>query len=124
MVLSHPQTGEVYTSLSYPARLFDWLITLSLTLINCDNIILEQSAGSKSGVYIDLYCSTRDLLYTSPSYPAILFDWLIILTLTLTLINCDNIILEQSAGSKSGVYIDFPETVYTSLSNPALLFVG
>ena len=35
--------------------LFDWLITLALTLINCDNIILEQSAGSKSGVYVDIY---------------------------------------------------------------------
>ena len=60
----------MYTSLSYPALLFGWLLTL--TLINCDNIIL-------------------------------LLDWLI----TLTLINCDNIIQEQSAGSKSGVYVDF-----------------
>ena len=32
--------GTVYTPLSYPAILFDWLITLTLTLINCDNIIL------------------------------------------------------------------------------------
>jgi len=37
-----PET--VYTSLSYPALLFEWLITL--TLVSCDNIILEQSAGS------------------------------------------------------------------------------
>ena len=45
----------VYTSLSYPALLNDWLITLTLTLINCDTIILEQSAGSKSGAYVDFY---------------------------------------------------------------------
>ena len=50
-----PET--VYTSLSYPALLFDWLITLTLalTLINFNNVILEQSAGSKSGVYIAFY---------------------------------------------------------------------
>jgi len=40
----------VYTSLSYPAPLFDWLITLTLTLTSFDNIVLDQSAGSKSGV--------------------------------------------------------------------------
>ena len=35
----------------YAALLFDWLITLTLTIF--DIIILEQSAGSKSGVYVD-----------------------------------------------------------------------
>ena len=48
----------MYPSLSYPALLFDWLITLNLTLtralVKCDNIILEQSAGSKSGLYVEL----------------------------------------------------------------------
>jgi len=43
----------MYTSLSYPALLFDKLITLTLT--NCDNIIQEQSAGSESEVYVDFY---------------------------------------------------------------------
>ena len=44
-----PET--VYPSLSYTALVFDWLITL--TRINCEIIVLEQSAGSKSGVYVD-----------------------------------------------------------------------
>ena len=48
-----------------------------------------------------------ETVYTSLSYPALLFDWLIIPTLTLTLTICDNITLERSAGSKSGVYVDF-----------------
>ena len=43
----------VYTSLSYPALLFDRLITLTLAMF--DNIILDKSAGSKSGVYVDFY---------------------------------------------------------------------
>ena len=44
-------------------------------------------------------------MYTSPLYPALLFDWLITLTLTVF----GNMILEKSAGSKSGVkvYLDF-----------------
>ena len=46
-----PETATVCSSLSYPALLFDWLITL--TLLNCDNIILDQSAWSKSGVHVD-----------------------------------------------------------------------
>jgi len=41
----------MYTSLSYPALVFDWLITHNLTI--CDNIILDKSAGSKSGVSVD-----------------------------------------------------------------------
>ena len=45
----------VYTLLLYPALLFDWLITLTLTLTIFDDIILDKSAGSKSGVYVDLY---------------------------------------------------------------------
>ena len=51
----------MYTSLSYPALLFDWLITRTLTLINCDNIILEQSAESIIRVYVDLYARTLTL---------------------------------------------------------------
>ena len=43
----------MYTSLSYPALLFDWLITLTLTIF--DNIVLDKSAGSKSGLYVDFY---------------------------------------------------------------------
>ena len=43
----------LYTSLSYPAFLFDWLITPTLTIF--DDMILETSAGSKSGVYVDFY---------------------------------------------------------------------
>ena len=53
-----PET--VYTSLSYLALFSDWLITLTLTLINCDNIILEQNAGSQSGVYVDYYGDSPD----------------------------------------------------------------
>ena len=41
--------------------------------------------------------ATRELL---------LFDWLITLILTLTLVVFDSIILEKSAGSKSGVQVD------------------
>ena len=49
-----PET--VYTSLSYPALLLEWLITLTLTLINYDNIILEKSAGSNGGVvHVDIW---------------------------------------------------------------------
>ena len=39
----------MYTSLSYPAALLDWLITLTIF----DNILLEKNAGSKSGGYVD-----------------------------------------------------------------------
>ena len=46
-----PET--VYNSLSYPALSFDWLITLTLTLTLFDNIILDKSAGSNSGEYVD-----------------------------------------------------------------------
>ena len=53
-----PET--VYTSLSYPALLFDWVITQTLTLTVSDNIILDGSAGSKSGVYVDFHTETRD----------------------------------------------------------------
>ena len=49
---------------------------------------------------------TPETVNTSVSYPALLFDWLITLTLTLTLTILENIILEKSAVSKSGVYID------------------
>ena len=42
-------TETVYTSLLYPAILFDWLITLTVF----DNVILDKSAGGKSGVYVD-----------------------------------------------------------------------
>ena len=48
-------TETAYTSLSCPALLFDWLITLTLTLTIFDTIILDQSAGSNSGVYVDFY---------------------------------------------------------------------
>ena len=48
--------------------------------------------------------------YTSPLFPALLFDWLITLiltlTLTLTLTIFDNIVLEKRAGSKSGAYVE------------------
>ena len=47
----------VYTSLSYPVLLFDWFITL--TLIVFDNMILDQSAGSESGVDVDFYAYSR-----------------------------------------------------------------
>ena len=55
MCVDIPETVD--TSLSYPALLFDWLITPThtLTLTIFDDIILEKSAGSKSGVYVDLY---------------------------------------------------------------------
>ena len=46
-----------------PALLFDWLITLILTVTVFDNIVLEKSAdaGSKSGVCVDFYGSGRSL---------------------------------------------------------------
>ena len=40
-----------HTSLLYPALLFDWLI--SFTLTNRDHIILAQSAGSENGVCVN-----------------------------------------------------------------------
>ena len=40
-----------------PALLFDWLITLMITLTSFGNVILEKSVGSKSGVYVDFYQS-------------------------------------------------------------------
>ena len=42
--------------------------------------------------------------YTLVSPPLVLFDWLINLTLTLTIF--DNITLEKTGGSKSRVYVD------------------
>jgi len=84
-----PET--VYTSLSHPAFLFDWLITPTLTLVSCDNFTLDQSAGSKSEVYVDFFPRTRDRVHFT-LFPALLFDWLF--TLTLTLVNCDDIMLE------------------------------
>ena len=48
---------------SYQALLFDWLITLIHTLTIFDNMILEQNAGSKSGVYVDFYTRTRDRVH-------------------------------------------------------------
>ena len=39
-----------YIPILFPALLFDWLITLILTLTVFDNIVLEKSAGSKHGV--------------------------------------------------------------------------
>ena len=58
-----PET--VYTSLAYLALLFDWSITLTVTLTVTifDNIILEQSAGSKSGVYVCSCEGTRDRVH-------------------------------------------------------------
>ena len=51
----HVSTSRTaYTPLLFPALLFDWLIILTLTIF--DNIILEKSAGSISGVYVDFYC--------------------------------------------------------------------
>ena len=47
LFIQRPET--VYTSLSHPALLFDWLITLTIF----DNIIQEKSAKIKSGVYVD-----------------------------------------------------------------------
>ena len=41
-----PRTA--YTSILFPALLFDWLITLILTLTIFDDIIPEKSAGSKT----------------------------------------------------------------------------
>ena len=48
------RSETVYTSLAYPALLFDWLITLNLTIV--DDIILDKNAGSKIGGYVDFYC--------------------------------------------------------------------
>ena len=49
----------LFPALLFPALLLGWLITLTLTLTLIhtifDNIILEKIAGSKSGVYVDLY---------------------------------------------------------------------
>ena len=53
---------SVFTPLLFPALLFVWLITLDLTLTIRDNIVLEKSAESKSGVYGDFYpnwCASR-----------------------------------------------------------------
>ena len=50
-----PSPRTAYTPPSFPALLFDWLITLILTLTIFDNIILQNSAGSKSGVYVEFY---------------------------------------------------------------------
>ena len=65
-ILGHLTPETVYTSLSYPALLFDWLVTLTLalTLINFDNMILGQSAGSKSGVYVDDFYGVPTTTYT------------------------------------------------------------
>ena len=52
---------------SYPVLLFDWLITLTLALVDCDNIVLEQRAGSKSGVYVDFYVVVRAARQTGHS---------------------------------------------------------
>ena len=45
----------MYISLRYAALLFDWLISLSLSLVNCDNMTQEQSGGSNSGVRVDFF---------------------------------------------------------------------
>ena len=47
------QPRTAYTPVLFPALLFDWLIILTLTVF--DIIILEKSAGGKSGVYVDFY---------------------------------------------------------------------
>ena len=49
------QPRTAYTPLLFPALLFDWSITLTLTLnlSNFHNIILEKSAGSKNGVNVE-----------------------------------------------------------------------
>ena len=51
--------------------------------------------------------TTLRTAYTPLLFPALLFDWLNTLTLTLTLTILDHIILEISAGSQSGVHVDF-----------------
>ena len=45
----------LFALLHLSGLLFDWLITLTLTLTIVDNIILEKSAGGGSGVYVELY---------------------------------------------------------------------
>ena len=95
--IAAPRTA--HTPLLFPALLFDWLIAFTHTLTIFDNIILDKSAGSKSGLHVDLHRGTQDCVHST----FIMFDWLITLTLTLF----DNITLEKSAVSKSGVYVDF-----------------
>ena len=89
-----------------------WLITLTLNLIKCENIILEQSAGSKSGVYVDLYCN-----FANSTKVKCIRSWL----LTLTLNSCDNIILERGAGSQSGVYVEFYLSASYNYTSPCEL---
>ena len=80
--IAAPET--VYTLLSNPALLFDWLIILTLTIF--DNITLDKVPGVK------VECTSTfmepETVYTSLSYPALLFDWLITLTLTTHRLVC------------------------------------
>ena len=57
-------------------------------------IVLVRPQHHLGQELLDHLLERPETVYTSLSFPALLSDWLITLTLTLTLINCDNIILD------------------------------